>query len=76
MESQSKSVKIEFNLDNPLNKTNCKANLFSIFDFLDISDENDLYSLSYAVNKNDGFVYKLMIHFKKVDGIHIYFLIS
>lgn len=67
---QPKSVKIEMNLDIPLNKTKCKANLFSIFNDLNINDENDLYSLSYVVNKNDAFVHKLIVHFKSVESKH------
>ncbi len=37
---------------------------------LNINDENDLYSLSYVVNKNDAFVHKLIVHFKSVESKH------
>lgn len=68
MKNDFRSVKTELSLETPSSKTKCKSNLFSIFNDLQINDEHDLYSISFAVSKNDSLVYRLVIHFKQIES--------
>ena len=61
---EQKSLKMEMSLDMPLSKTKCKSNLFSIFDLLNINDDTDIFSIGYAVSKDENLVHKIVIHFK------------
>lgn len=68
---QHNFVQIEISLINSKPKMKVKKEIFALFYDLDINDETDLHSISYAVNKEDNLVYKLIICFKSKNSINI-----
>lgn len=69
-ESSSGSIRVEVSLSVPQAKIQVSAQIDMILADLKISYESDLFSLSYACDKNKESpqVQKVMIHFKSNKG--------
>lgn len=65
----TQSVKIELTVSNPEIKPKIKQIIYNIFAELEINDEKDCFPLSYAVDKSNDLVHKVIIYFKNENGI-------
>jgi hypothetical protein len=63
------SVKTEFSLCEPMLRTKANHALFTILNELDINEDFDLKSISYALEKLTKMVYKVTIHFKQSESM-------
>ena len=64
------SLKIELSLSEPSSRTSVQANFYALLRELDVREGNEadeLMQLSYAVDKLDEKVHKLIVHFRHVD---------
>lgn len=72
VESESPvTVKIEMSLVEAMTKVRAKSFVFSLLDELDMCDEKELFSISYAIHRLTKQVHKMIIHFKTVNGTRI-----
>ena len=58
------SVKVEFTLCEQMYRTKANHLLFKILNDLDINEDFDLRSISYALERTTKMVQKISIHFK------------
>ena len=68
------SIKVEFSLLEPTLRTKANQLLFTILNDLEINEDFDLKSISYAIEKLTKIVYKIVIHFKQSDSDLFYFI--
>ena len=58
------SVKVELSLCEPMYRTKANQALFNILNDLEINEDFDLRTISYALDKSTKMVHKIAIHFK------------
>ena len=66
--SAPSSVKVEFTLCEPMYRTKANNLLFKILSDLNINEDFDLNTISYAIEKANKLVHKLVIIFKSIES--------